>query len=188
MNYNAIISAEDITDESGAFEEPVSIDEMKDYLRLEGFVDTDESPSTELSSFNFDDRLIADMIKGARQLFEEAGGMTLIPKTWSVVLTNLCGMQELPYGPVISITSVKDSDGVDLDYTITGSKRVYLKTPLQAEMTIVYEAGYDEIPKAIKIDIMRLVTYTYENRGDDAAIQKFGSQLAKKYSRRSFIN
>lgn len=190
MNYNAVISVDDVTNESGVFEEPVSIDEIKDYLRLEGYVDSDESTSDDLSEFDFDDRLIAELIKGGRQLMEEKAGISIIPKTIEAVITNLCGMIELPFGPVISITSLLDCEGNEItsvSYRVIGNNRKYLAYPCYENMTITYETGFDEVPKGIKIDLMRLVAYMYENRGDDPTIAAFASQLVRSYSRKTPI-
>jgi len=190
MNYNAEISVNDVTDESGVYEEPVSIDEMKDYLRLEGYVDSDESTSDELSDFDFDDALIADLIKASREAIEEGARISIIPKTLEAVLTNLCGMIEIPCGPVGEIVSVLDEDGVEItsdNYKVIGNKWKYLAYPCYAHLTLTYEAGYETCPKPIKIDIMRLCAYMYENRGEDASIQRYASQLAGKYSRGGWI-
>jgi len=56
----------DITDSSGAITEPVTLQEAKDYMRLTGFVDVGESPTTDLSDFSFDNDLIEDLITAAR--------------------------------------------------------------------------------------------------------------------------
>lgn len=190
MNYNAIISVQDVTDESGVFEEPVSVDEMKDYLRLEGYVDLDESTSDDLSNFDFDDMLIAELIKAGRQLMEEKAGISILPKTIEAVITNLCGMIELPYGPITSITTLLDCEGTEItsvSYRVIGNNRRYLAYPCYANMTITYETGFESLPKGIKIDLMRLVAYMYENRGDDPSIAAFASQLVKSYSRKTPI-
>ncbi len=187
MGYNDTYSIIDVTDDSGDYEEPVSIDEMKDYLRLEGYIDDDESTSDDLSDFDFDDMLIADMIRAAREQIEKISASTIVPKTWEAVINNY-RMYELTRGPIRNIISLTDKDGVAItDYTTVGTGRVFLKTPNQCEMTITYTAGYDVLPASLKIDIMRLVTYMYENRGDDASIQKFASQLAGKYRREGWI-
>ena len=189
MGYNEIYSIIDVTDDSGDYEEPVSIDEMKDYLRLEGYIDDDESTSDDLSDFDFDDMLIADMIRAAREQIEKISASTIIHKTWQAVINNYRKL-ELPRGPIQSIVSLEDVDGVAItDYTTIGvfGDRIFLKSPNQCEMTITYTAGYDVVPASLKIDIMRLVSYMYENRGDDASIQKFASALSGKYRREGWI-
>ncbi len=189
MTYNEIYSIRDVTDESGDFEEPVSIDEMKDYLRLEGYVDDDESTADELSDFDFDDSLLADLIKASREQIERISASTIVPKTLEAVINNF-KMIELPRGPIGTIVSLYDEDGVEIvaaDYTIIGNDRKFLKSPTKCCMTITYEAGYSDLPASLKIDIMRLAAYMYENRGDDAGINKFASQLAGKYKREGWI-
>jgi len=188
LNYNAVISAVNLSSESGEIALIVPLTQMKDYLRLQGFVDSDSSPSTDLADFDFDDNLIAEMILGAAELIEEAAGISLTVRTMEAVITNMCGMIEIPYGPVISVTSLKDSnDAAITTYSVVGNLWKFLRSPCQKNMTIVYEAGYTDLPKGIKLDIMRLVAYMYENRGDDPAINKFCFQLVSKYSRNTAI-
>lgn len=189
MNYNAIISVEDVSDESGVITEPVTLQEVKDYLRLDGYVDAEDSTSDDLSEFDFDDDLIEEMITACRQLMEQKSGLSLVNHTWEAVITNLCGMIEIPYGPVISITSLLDCEGTEIEseyYKIIGNKWKYLAYPCNDNMTITYEAGYSELPKAIKLDLLRLVAYMYENRGD-MTVEGFASQLARAYSRKNPI-
>jgi uncharacterized phiE125 gp8 family phage protein len=189
MNYNDIISIEDVTDESGVFEEPVSLDEMKDYLRLEGYTDNDESTSDDLSDFDFDDRLITDLIRAGREKFEGLTNTVLLPKTLEVVFTNLCGMIELP-GPFTELITLVDEDDTEIlaaNYKLIGNKWKLLKSPCYKNMTATLTAGYTELPYGLKIDIMRLVAYMYENRGEDASINRFASQLAGRYARGGWI-
>lgn len=264
MNYNAAPSWRDITSDSGTITEPVTLNEMKNYMRLEGFEDAssivpeapisltllagqtsvqddrlinavilmlarngtvysqsltvgnklfvfDQSTGTvsfldagniggepidvtygytnNSGVFNFtnDDTLLQDMITGARELIEEMAGISIINHEWEAVLTNLCGRIEIPMGPVYQVTSLKDASGnLISSFTVTGNFWKYLKQPLQKEMVMTYTAGYgyfSGVPKGIKIDIMRLVCYIYENRGDDANVKAFALQLAQKYSR-----
>lgn len=190
MNYNAVISVDDITDESGVFEEPVSLEELKDYLRLEGFVDIDESTADDLSDFDFDDRLLTEIIKTSRELIEETAGISILPKTLEAVITNLCGMIEIPYGPVTSVIELLDEDDEEItsdSYKVVGNKWKNLKYPCYKHMKITYETGYDKLPMGLKLDVMRLAAYMYENRGDDPTIQKFAFQIASKYSRNTGI-
>lgn len=190
MNFNAIISVNDVSNESGPIIEPVTLQEVKDYLRLDGYTDVNESTSDELSEFDFDDTLIEQMITACRELMEQKSGLSLVPHTWEAVITNLCGMIELPYGPVISITSLFDSQTSEITsdrYKIIGNKWKYLAYPCYSNMIITYEAGYEVLPKAIKLDLLRLVAYMYENRGDDPKIAAFASQLVRSYSRKTPI-
>ena len=193
MNYNAVISAIPTGSESGEIPLVVSLEEMKNYLRLQGFVDSDESPSTDLGNFDFDDDLITEMIYGSQELISEKAGISLYPREMEAVLINLCGMIEIPFGPVISITSLVDSVGALLTPVVIGNHWKFLESPCQKNMTMIYEAGYVDLPKAIKLDVMRLAAYLYENRGEQSE-QKFAStsdefvfQLVSKYSRMTGI-
>lgn len=193
MNYNAVISVRDITDESG-ITYPVTLAEMKSYLRLSNWEDEDDSPSTFVGDFDYDDTLIGDLIIAATELIEETAGISITSHEKEAVITNLCGMQEIPYGPVRNIASVVDSSGNTIaaaNYTIAGNLWKFLKYPFQKELTITYTAGYDHaaterLPKAIKTDIMRLVAYMYTNRGEGKE-SEFAYKLACKYSRKTPI-
>jgi hypothetical protein len=191
MNYNHAEIPKDVTDESGVFEEPVSIDETKDYLRLEGYTDTDESTADDLSEFDFDDPLIADCNKAARLYFEKTLNRTIIPKTLECSpFTNLCGMNEIPGAPIGEIISLFDEDGNEItsdNYKVIGNSVKYLKYPCYANMTLTYEAGYDVCPEDLRLDIKRLAAYMYNNRGDDPSIKAFASQLANKYARGGWL-
>lgn len=269
MNYNAVISVRDITDESGEITEPVTLAEIKNYLRLEGFQDASQIvPETPIvltllagesviqddrlidavilslaregtifsqsltvgnrkfvftaatgtlsfldvaslggegldigygynnnsGVFNFtgDDDLLTEMITMARELIEEKSGLSIVSHKWEAVITNLCGRTEIPYGPVIGITSFKDSQGSSVDYTLAGNLWKFIISPLQKEMVVTYTAGFDDVltaslPKSIKIDIMRLVAYIYEHRGDEAGLSSLAFQLSSKYSRNMVI-
>lgn len=183
MNYNMIHSVEDISDESGEVTEPVTLAEMKDYLRLAGF---DES-----GEFTFDDSLIESMITGARERMEIYTDCSLVQKRISAVITNLCGNISLPAGPVTGTVTAVDSEGEDIvqtDIKLIGTKFPDLKEPLQAEMTLTYDAGYASLPKGLKNAIMAEVAYRYENRGDEkegTGVCKDAMILASPYKRGS---
>jgi hypothetical protein len=191
VNYNATISVRDITDESGPIVYPVTLPEMKSYLRLSNWEDLDDSPPTFIGDFNYDDILITDMIVAATELIEELAGISITYHEKEAVITNLCGGIEIAYGPVIGISSLTDNLGNVIDpanYTIVGNLWKFLKHPCYREMTITYTAGYDDInterlPRAIRIDIMKLVAFMYENRGEEAKIQSYALGMAMKYSR-----
>ena len=189
--FNNFWDHRDVTYESGTVTEPVSVTEMKNYLRLMGFVDDDESPAESLSNFSFDDNLIADTIKAAREYFEEKSGLSLVPKTIQAMITNLCGGQEIKYGPVNSVTELLDSNGDEIlsaNYTLSGVQWKRLISPCYANMKITYEAGYTTVPAPIKIDLMRLTAFMYMNRGEENKdVDEFTGRLCGKYSRNSMI-
>src|SRR5689334_3438146 len=105
QKYNLVHTIKDITEVSGDPTEPVTVEEVKSYMRLEGFQDVDESEATE---FTEDDNLIEELIISARKRLEKLYGISLVPKTFRATLTNLAGDIEIPNGPVVSITSLTD--------------------------------------------------------------------------------
>jgi uncharacterized phiE125 gp8 family phage protein len=188
MTFNYIYSETDVTSESGVFEEPVSLDEMKDYLRLEGYVDSAESTSDELSDFDFDDRLLTELITTSREKVESLTGTYIIPKTIEVVFTNDCGMIELP-GPNTQLTELLDSEDAEItsdNYKLIGGMWKYLAYPCYCNMTATLEVGYETCPKDLKKEIMRYTSYLYENRGDES-VEPFSFKIAGKYMKKSGI-
>lgn len=164
MLYNLLIDWEDQTNESG-ITEPVSVEEVKNYLRLEGFIESSESIS---SDFNDDDVLIEVLIQSARERIEEYTGLSLIPKTWEIEFTNLAGGFEIPFGPVNMINYILDDEGESIssdDFDISSNGRI-LKYPKYENMVMNYEAGYVTVPRGLKEAILKEVAYRYINRGD----------------------
>lgn len=167
MAYNKIISVKDITEESGDPTEPVSLEDVKSYMRIEGLQDVDESLST---SFDEDDELIESLIVTARKKIEKFYGISIVPKTLRVIFNNSLGNIELPHGPVLEILSLKDREGTVIAedrYTLLGEDYPTIEDPLNDRMTVEYEVGYEEVPEPIKIEIMRMVTWMFENRGNE---------------------
>jgi hypothetical protein len=188
MTFNHIYSETDVTDESGVFEEPVSLDEMKDYLRLEGYVDSADSTSDDLSDFDFDDRLITETITASREKIESLTGSYLIPKTIEILFTNGSGNIELP-GPNTIITQLLNNQGDEItsdNYKVTGNMWVKLKSPCYCDMVATMNVGYDDMPKSLKIEIMRYAAYLYENRGDNP-VDPFSFKITGKYMKKNPI-
>jgi hypothetical protein len=162
-NYNVIIDCADVTADSSVTE-PLTLQEVKDYLRLEGFIDDSESLSTD---FDDDDTLIEELITSCRERLELFTGLSFVPKSYEVELTNLAGYITLPFGPVNDITSVTDVSGTALVYTTTNNLSK-LKTPLRENLIVTYDCGYSTLPKGLKEAMLKEIAYRYENRGDIA--------------------
>lgn len=166
----------------------VTVAEMKNYLRLEGFIDSSESISSE---FNDDDTLIAELIVSARLRLEEYTGLSFVPKTMEIEFTNLAGNFDIPFGPVNTILYLRDSEGDSIstdDFSISFNGRV-LKYPKWENMTMQYECGYVVLPKALKEAVMKEVAYRYINRGDENVdgMSKEAMVLASKYKTDNWI-
>lgn len=184
MNFNLVHSVEDISEDSGPAAEPVTLQEVKDYLRLEGFSADDDSPADE---FDFDDTLIERIIVAGRQWCEAKTGCSLVTKLINAYVTNLSGRLSVPAGPVTGTITAVNSDGDAIDsesIKVVGTKFPELVLPKQADMTLTYEAGYTPttIPKGLKMAILAYCAAVYENRGDeDQADLKQARQLCGPY-------
>lgn len=160
-----IIDYKDITESSG-ITEPVTVQECKDWLRLEGFIDDEES----VSDFDDDDDFISMLINSARTRLEEYTGLSIIQKTWEVEFNNI-GNFELPFSPIIEITSLVsacDTQETPTQITYTTSNNLSkLKTPVQDGLIITYDAGFTTIPEWVKNAVLAEVAYRYTHRGDE---------------------
>lgn len=103
---------------------------------------------------------------------------------------NSSGNMEIPFGPVRSIVSLYDDNNVELldtFYTTNGGAFLRLGYPKYKGMVMTYEAGYITLPKSLKLEMLRLCAYMYENRGDDHSINKFAYQISGKYIRDGWL-
>lgn len=153
--YNAVLSTS-FSDEGG---EPVTLQEAKDWCRIDV---TD------------DDTLITSLITAARIICEQHANLSFIARTVTAKIKNGLGGIVPPYGPVISVTSAKDSDDVDItDFDFDNA--------YSGKITVVYEAGYNQdnpLPQNLKTAILNQIGFLYENRGD-VRLQSSLSEEAK---------
>lgn len=167
-NQNLLYDYKDVTTESNVPDEPVTLQEMKDYLRLEGFVDIDESTTESISYFLFDDTLIQNLITAARRKAEVYCGISIVFHSWEVLLKNEAGDSELPFGPVQEITGVFDADDAEItsdSYKFRGFDFKFMCSPMYDYMTVEYDAGYEDCPEEIRLAIKQAVAFWYNNRG-----------------------
>jgi uncharacterized phiE125 gp8 family phage protein len=158
--------------------EPVSLDEAKAHLRVDG---------------NYDDGLIGNLITSARKYLDGKDGIlgrALVSQTWELVLdtwpTSGCGFAanavQIPLPPLTGITSVKyfDTDGNEqtfssANYTIDAvsepgwivlDQGVSWPALLNAAnvITIRFTAGYATVPEPISQAILLLIGHWYANR------------------------
>ncbi len=132
-----------------------------------------------------DDSLITSLIDEAKDIIEQYINYTITPTTITVTASSrveLC----LPYPPVVTITTVKDEDGNDVDYTyngfciqfdtatysVTGGANGYVTT------VTIYDAGVANIPAGLMLAWKEVVLYLYENRSDSVDIQMLLNQNA----------
>lgn len=164
VNYNAYHSIEDISEESPPVTEPVALQDMKNYLRLEDFDETSPNP---IEEFDFDDDLISSLITEARMWVEKFTWLHLIPKTLQVIVTCGEGMMSIP-GPVTGdITTVDKNGNTVSGIEFLGSQFKKITTCHDYRLMLTYPAGYSQAPEWAINAIKAYVAWAYENRGDE---------------------
>jgi len=163
-------------------EEPVTLEELKSHLSID---------------FNDHDSLLNILLTQAREQVEEYTATTLLASDY-VVRWEQVTTEELPYGPVIGVESVKDKDGEDvLSYSLEGlmGKFVSIKADSLTPVIVNYSAGYTSVPFGLKLAIMKLASDNFEQRtGFDVSgkmtFQNFPNdwrKTAAPYSRKTWL-
>lgn len=158
--------------------EPVTLDEVKRHLNM--LFDTDGS-----YEFNDDDVKLTELITECRQALEKYTGLSFGEKTVQAIICNEKSTVHLPYGPIISITTVVDKDGETIDDPeISGLDFKWIET-LNSYMVITYQAGYATLPADLKRAIKEEVAFRYKNQGDhgDEPQSASARNLADKHRR-----
>lgn len=169
MKYNTSqtqFSSEDAT-------EPVTLAEAKAWIRVD-------------TAITADDTLITELIKVARAQCEGFLGVSLISRTVTAILNNSAGNIELPYGPLVSFTSLTDVNGDAItsdDYTLQGIGFKWLKEPCDEYMTAVYTTGYTTVPLNFKTAVKEQVAWLYDSRGEDKELSPVVMENLKPYRR-----
>lgn len=164
---------------SDAAVEPVSRDEAKTFLRLDGTAE---------------DALIDDLIQVARIAAEEQTGKALITQSWRITYDDCApSVVHLPYGPVQSMTSVKTIAADATETTIAATNYhlnalqdlVFDAIPSGHQVQINYVAGYGDTASDVPVDIAQgiliHVAHLYEHR--DSMTPPLASQLSYSYHR-----
>jgi uncharacterized phiE125 gp8 family phage protein len=151
--------------------EPISLGELKGYLRIADTVD---------------DALLTMIIAGARQRAEEYTGRALINQTWVLTLEGFADQRqiELPRSPLQSVTAVRTYDGknnasvfsADNYWVDVSGGRLALNAEAQwpadlrpaGGVEVEYVAGYGTtagpVPEAIRIGILLLAKFMYVDK------------------------
>lgn len=145
--------------------EPVTLAEVKSHLRV---------------TFSDDDTYIeSTLIPGCRAAVEQYCGLSLATKILKAQIVNAEGNIELPYGPVQQLVALEDSEGNAVsDYLSAGLLFKRLQTQTCGYATATYIAGYvpGAIPFDLKLDLLRIIGYCYEHRGDEVLTSLQGGQ------------
>lgn len=177
---------------TGPAQEPLSLQEVKEYLRVED---------------STDERNVRPLIEAARSIAEEHLNRTLMSTTYQLFLDSFDELEdplwegvrqgpylnfyknyiELPKSPVISVTHVKTYDDSDTETTMASSRyyvdnvrepaRIVLRTgetfptalrvanAIEVQFVAGYTSAYS-IPEPIRIGMLQLIAHMYEHRGD----------------------
>jgi len=169
-------------------EEPVTLDEVKTQLRVDG---------TE------DDILIESLITAAREQCEHILKRSILPQTWELVLAAFpCEKIKLLYPSIISITNIKYIDATTANEVTLSSGQYVLDKDAEPGLVypvtgaswpntlcltnavrIRYQAGYadvESVPASIKNWIKLAVSEMY-NCGCDSLPENFMDALLDRY-------
>ncbi|PVE25544.1 hypothetical protein DC522_04250 [Microvirga sp. KLBC 81] len=157
--------------------EPVTLLEMKAYLRVD-----DEA----------EDDLVSGLIKAARLMVESASRRILIEQRWRVVMDRWPqgGKVLLPIAPLLAVDSIRvtDAAGSSTDIPAASIETDAASDPpciavadvpepgkvrngIEIELRAGYGASPDAVPATLKLAIKVLVAHWFENRGDAAGEQ-----------------
>ena len=131
-------------------DEPLTLEAAKLHCRVTG---------------SFDDELITQLIKTARQLAESYTGLSFAPQGFKLQVTDADSTITLPRGPVTEITSVT-LDGTAAEYTRNGDV-LFLPNASQT-LAVEYTAGFAACPPILLQAMLQITAQLYRHRGDDA--------------------
>jgi uncharacterized phiE125 gp8 family phage protein len=149
--------------------EPITLEETKGYMRLDS---------------SDDDPLVEMLIISARQKAEVRTRRAFITQTWDYILDSAGSTIEIPKPPLSAVGGIFVTGDDGLENTV-GSLYVADVNSEPGRVQLVlgetwpvhrryngfrirFTAGYgnnSQIPPQIKIALMNMVAYTYENRG-----------------------
>jgi len=163
-------------------EEPISIEDCRAHLEAPVYGDSDIDPA--------DSAMILGFLSSAREYCENFTGLIIARRTVEVALDSFpTGEIQLPFGPLVSVTSVIFGDGSDAetvdeaDYVVDDysnpARLVPVTTwPVVTEATNTVKircvAGYSDdsdgppLPYALKAAILLVLGHLYANREDSA--------------------
>lgn len=158
---------------SGPSVEPVSLAEMKYWLKIDGADD---------------DNVLNALIASARLAVEAATQRVLISQNWRLVLDQWQqgGLLRLPYGPLQSVTEARVYNAAGIATTVATSNllvdnssrlpRIIVASAVPApgrliagieiDCTLGYGASGTAVPETLRLAVRLLVSFWYENRGD----------------------
>ena len=117
-----------------------------------------------------EDDLFEELITQARESIEKVTNLSLIPRQVNTWFDNQAGGYELPFGPVTFFMALFNEQGDEIateNYVLVGDQYPKVRRPLFTNMSAQNMAGFNCIPKDLKVAILDQVSFDYENRGLD---------------------
>lgn len=152
INYSSISQTE------GSVTEPVTLTEVKTWLKVD---------------FTDDDTLLTSMIKGARQSIEQYLNLALVAKTIALDIEFSGEDQKavtLPYTSGLSGVTVDELDEQDVTTTLASGTDYFIRGNIIRLSPGRYHVSYTTvpgtIPEALKEAIKMEVAERYSNRGE----------------------
>lgn len=150
-----------------ATSEPVSVNQVKDHLRIET---------------NDDDNEIASLINEARNYVERITGRALITQTWTMNLDSLPECIYVPHAPLQSVTSIQYQD--ENNATQTLSSALYT-VDTKAEPGRIFQAYNQSYPSTYSD--LNAVTITYvAGYGGASDVPETYKRIIKLYCEKMF--
>lgn len=144
-------------------EEPVSLGEIKTFLRVDG---------------EAEDALLSDLVASAREQVERRAGMLTVARTLALRLP-VCGTRaKLPVRPVRALVSVaRDGAAVEGARLETKGEVPVLQLPgrVDATLDVEVEAGFGppaQVPAPLRQAVLLLVADAYEHREREAGFAR----------------
>lgn len=153
LSYNQVLDVI-FNEESGSVDEPVTLDEAKDFCAIE-------------LTYAGNDAIVQSLIIAARQMCEKMSGIGFIERTVTAIVNNGNGGIFLPYGPIgnIDSLSIDDSQTPITGYNVQGVKWKQLLWPRAKRITVQYTGGYAApLPDNLKTALLNAIKYLYDNR------------------------
>lgn len=152
--------------------EPITLSEMKAYLRLDD---------------DAEDELVAGLIKAARLMIECASRRVLIEQRWRIVMDDWPqgGKVLLPIAPLLAVDGIRVFDAAGTATSVPASSietdvmsdppRILVsdapqpgkaRNGIEIELRAGFGPSPDAVPATLKLAIKILVAQWFENRGD----------------------
>jgi len=141
-------------------EEPVSVNEAEDFLRVG----------------NSQTALVAMLVSAVRQEAEKVTRRLLVRREAEAEWDEFYSRADLPRPPIASVSSVESYDldaeqweAVDTaDYDRRGRELRLESGNGGQPLRVTYTAGYDTVPRPLKLQLLRDVRYAYDHRDPGA--------------------